>query len=198
MAALKLLPLSWGASGWKNVDLEKQLFYQLPRQARLSTSWGEEPRFELLVQRCFMFVPHDKTATLKCSFSSTWDHNFKKLAQLQTSSRSASSAATGSRNHQPDPLESYKLFLNRAFAKVDMWCWGVWTRLTCPLSLTSGINSSSRNGAVWEYRVVEEVVVLLQYYTLSILTHLCLTFNNRAIWFRTNSCEMQLLYIYII
>lgn len=145
-----------------------------------------------------MFVPHNRTATLKCSFSSAWEPNFKKLAQLQTSSRCASSAATCSRNHQPHPLQSCKLFLNRAFAKVDMWCCGVWMRLTCPLSLTSGINSSSRNRAVWEYRVVEEVVVLLQYYTLSILTQLCLTFNNRAKWFRTNYCEMQLLYIYIL
>lgn len=38
-----------------------------------------------------------------------------------------------------------------------------------------------RHGAVWKYCVVEEVVVLLQYYTLSILTQLSLTFNIRAI-----------------
>lgn len=55
-----------------------------------------------------------------------------------------------------------------------------------------------RHGAVWKYCVVEEVVVLLQYYTLSILTQLSLTFNIRAIWFRANNGEMLLLYICFI
>lgn len=101
---------------------------------------------------------------------------------MQTSAPCAST--TGSRNYQPAPLQIYKLLLNPAFKKNGYVMLDGLYEAHLPAGLqgqTVPALTERRHGAVWKYCVVEEVVVLLQYYTLSILTQLSLTFNIRAI-----------------